>query len=185
MSTEELITLLQNQIEDIIAKTKALEPINLQTLSWKKNSESWSILECLEHLNLYGAYYLPEIEKQIQGSSTVFYNEFHSSFLGRYFIKSIAPKENLNKMKTNQDKNPIHQPLDKTVIANFLEQQARLLQTLHDSRTVNWNQVKVKTSISKWIRLPLGDCYQFLIQHMLRHFEQIERIVKDHKSAMV
>ena len=37
-------------------------------LNWKQNSESWSVLECLEHLNLYGYFYIPEIEKTILNS---------------------------------------------------------------------------------------------------------------------
>ena len=37
-------------------------------LNWKENPESWSVLECIEHLNRYGDFYIPEIRKKIKTS---------------------------------------------------------------------------------------------------------------------
>ena len=38
-------------------------------LNKRLSDESWSVLECLEHLNLYGSFYLPEIKNRIEKSS--------------------------------------------------------------------------------------------------------------------
>jgi hypothetical protein len=134
-------------------------------------------LECVEHLNLYGVFYLPEIDSKLNISSTQQVEYFKSGWLGAYFAKSMLPKEKLNKMKTFKDKNPIHQELRKKTIDRFIAQLEELLNLLEKSKKVNLNKVKIHTSISSLIQLKLDDVFPFLINHMLPHFSQIERIL--------
>jgi uncharacterized damage-inducible protein DinB len=176
MQSENLIQSLLEQTRQIINQIEKLKNHELQTLTWKENETSWSILECLEHLNLYGDFYLPQLEKEIKNSTTTTDIEFKSGMLGNYFAKSMLPKENLNKMKTFKDKNPLNADLDKTVIDKFINQQIKLLDLLNQSRNVSLNKVKIQTSISSLIKLRLGDTFQFFINHIIRHLEQIDRI---------
>jgi hypothetical protein len=177
MQSEKLIQLLLEQTRQIINQVERLKTNDLQTLTWKENKTSWSVLECLEHMNLYGDFYLPQIESKIKNSTTKTDLEFKSGILGNYFAKSMLPKEKLNKMKTFKDKNPLNANLDKTVIDKFLNQQIKLLDLLNQSRNVSLNKVKIPISISSLIKLKLGDTFQFLINHILRHLKQIDRII--------
>lgn len=183
MQTEELIQTLIDQTRQIINQVEKLKTHDLRTLTWKQNETSWSILECLEHLNLYGDFYLPQIESKINNSNTKADLEFKSGVLGNYFAKSMLPKEKLNKMKTFKDKNPLNAKLDSTVIDKFIHQQIKLLDLLNQSRKVSLNQVKIETSISSLIKLKLGDTFQFFINHIIRHLAQIDRILATMKNA--
>lgn len=176
MKSEQLIQLQIEQIRDIINQIEKLKNYDLHLLTWKENRETWSILECLEHLNLYGDYYLPQIELKISKSNTHHNPNFKSGLLGNYFAKSMLPKEKLNKMKTFKDKNPLNAALDISVLDRCLAQQIKMLELLNSSRKVNLNNVKIETSISKWIRINLGDTFQFIINHIIRHLNQINRI---------
>lgn len=176
MQSENLIQSLTAQTEQIISRAEQLKNYDLSTLTWKENEASWNILECLEHLNLYGDFYLPEIEKEIKNSNTKNEMEFTSGFLGNYFAKSMLPKEKLNKMKTFKSKNPLNKKLNTTVIDEFIKQQISLLDLLAKSRDVSLNKIKIQTSISSLIRLKLGDAFQFYINHMLMHLSQVDRI---------
>lgn len=147
-------------------------------LNWKQNSESWSILECLEHLNLYGHFYIPEIEKTILNSKHKSEKEFKSGILGNYFAESMLPKQKLNKMKTFKDKNPINSKLDRKVIDEFINQQIKTIDLLNKSKSVNLNKNKVKITLTKWIKLKLGDTFRFVINHNIRHIKQIENNIK-------
>lgn len=178
--------LIQNLIEETrktINQAERLMNIDLKSLTWRQNETSWNILECLEHLNLYGDFYLPQIESKISDSNTKPETEFTSGFLGNYFAKSMLPKEKLNKMKTFKDKNPLNSKLDKTVIEKFIHQQIKLLNLLDQSRSVSLNKVKIRTSISSLIKLKLGDTFQFLINHIVRHINQIEGILEEIKRT--
>ena len=176
MQSKNLIESLLEQTRQIINQTEKLKNYDLQILTWKENENSWSILECLEHLNLYGDFYLPQIENKIKNSTTKTEFEFKSGILGNYFAKSMLPKGKLNKMKTFKDKNPLNANLDKTVIDQFIKQQIKLLDLLNQSRNVSLNKVKIQTSISSLIKLKLGDTFQFFVNHIIRHLNQIERI---------
>ncbi|MCA4782991.1 DinB family protein [Empedobacter stercoris] len=183
MQSEKLIQTLLEQTRQIINQAEKLKSFDLQTLTWKESETSWSILECLKHLNLYGNFYLPQIENKIKNSKTKTDLEFKSGMLGNYFAKSILPKEKLNKMKTFKDKNPLNSKLDKTVIDEFINQQIKLLDLLNQSRNVSLNKVKIQTSISSIIKLKLGDTFQFFINHIIRHLKQIDRIQTAMKNA--
>lgn len=183
MQSEKLIQTLLEQTKQIINQAEKLKHYDLNILTWKENKTSWSILECLEHLNLYGNFYLPQMENKIKNSTTKTELEFKSGILGNYFSKSMLPKEKLNKMKTFKDKNPLNANLDKTVIDKFINQQIKLLDLLNQSRNVNLNKVKIKISISSFIKLKLGDTFQFFINHIIRHLHQIDRIQTAMKNA--
>ncbi len=183
MQSEILIQSLLEQERQIINQVEKLKSYDLHTLTWKENEISWSMLECLEHLNLYGDFYLPQIECNIKNSNTHADPQFKSGLLGNYFAKIMLPKENLNKMKTFKNKNPLNAKLDKTVIHKFITHQQQLLDLLNQARNVSLNKVKIQTSISSLIKLKLGDTFQFFINHIIRHVAQIDRIQAAMKNA--
>lgn len=183
MQSEKLTQMLLEQSRKIINQAEKLQSYDLNTLTWKKNEISWSILECLEHLNLYGDFYLPQIEDKINNSTTKTDIEFKSGILGNYFAKSMLPKVKLNKMKTFKDKNPLNAKLEKSVIDRFINQQIKLLDLINQSRNVSLNEVKIETSISSCIKLRLGDTFQFFINHIIRHLNQIDKIQVEIKNT--
>jgi hypothetical protein len=183
MQSQQIIQLLLEQTRQNLNQVEKLKTYDLNTLMWKENPTSWSILECFEHLNLYGDFYLPQIESKIENSTTKTDIEFNSGILGNYFAKIMLPKEKLNKMKTFKDKNPLNVILDKTVIDKFINQEIKLLDLLNQSRNVSLNKLKIQTSISRFIKLNLGDTFQFYINHIIRHLYQIDRIETAMKNA--
>lgn len=184
MKSEQLIQSLIEQTNQIINKIENLKNEHLEMLKWKSDVESWNILECLEHLNLYGEFYLNEIDKAISKAKTLIEENFKSGFLGNYFSKSMLPKEKLNKMKTFKDKNPMNSNLDmQMVFDEFINQQMKMLDLLNKARKVSLNKTKIKTSFSALIKLKLGDAFQFVVNHNKRHLEQIERIKIEFKNA--
>ncbi len=183
MQSENLIQSLIEESRQLINQVEKLKTNDLQILTWKENPNSWCILECLEHLNLYGDFYLPQIENSIKDAKSKNEIEFRSGFLGNYFAKSMLPKEKLNKMKTFKDKNPLNTNPDRTVIEKFINQQVKLIDLLNLSRNISLNKVKISTSISNFIKLRLGDTFQFIINHNIRHLEQIRRIQVDKTNA--
>jgi len=60
-------------------------------------------------------------------------------------------------------------------LTEFIAQQKQMIQLLNDAENVNLNKVKTSISISKFIKLKLGDTFRFVIYHNLRHIEQAKR----------
>ena len=176
MQSQILLQSLLEQTRQIINQAEKIKSLDLKKLTWKEDETSWSTLECLEHLNLYGEFYLPEIRKKIKSSNSMPEPEFRSGLIGGYFAKSMLPKEKLNKMKTFKDKNPLNSNLDLSVIDKFIEQQILLIDLLNQAGQKSLNKIRIQTSISGLIKLKLGDAFQFLINHIIRHLKQIERV---------
>ena len=152
-----------------------LSKLSEQDLNRRTSDDSWSILECIEHLNLYGTFYLKEIKEKMAQSTTPPTPDFKSGILGNYFAKSMLPKEKLNKMKTFQEMNPIHSNLSKNVLDTFVAQQNQLLELLETAKTKNLSAIKINITITKWITIRLGDTFRFVIYHNLRHIAQAKR----------
>ncbi len=173
MQTAALLDRLLDECRYVILEVEKLKDLELDTLCWRKDSLSWNILECIEHLNRYGVFYLSAIESAMQTAPKTPEDHFAGGWLGRYFAKSMLPKEKLNKMKTFKNKNPLNTPLDKSVIEVCIQQQIKMMDLIEMSREVSLN-TRVNTSLSSLLRLKLGDTFQFVINHNLRHMEQMK-----------
>ncbi|WP_347219466.1 DinB family protein [Chryseobacterium sp.] len=159
------------------AETLLLKPEN--ELNFRISADSWSVLECLEHLNRYGDFYIPEISHKISSSVTTPKPDFKPGILGNYFAKSMLPKEKLNKMKTLKAMNPIHSELNKEVVNEFIKHQQQLLDLLDRAGNIDLEKTKTAISISKLITLKLGDTFRFVTYHNARHVVQAERVLKN------
>lgn len=151
-------------------------------LNQRPASRSWSALECFEHLNRYGDFYLPEIERVIESSGRPPEEVFKSGLLGDYFAKMMLPREKLNKMKTFKDKDPFGSKLDKTTIEKFIRQQEQLLDLLSRASKVSLTRTKTAISISKLLKLRLGDTFRVVIYHNQRHLVQAQKALLTNKT---
>ncbi|WP_417592134.1 DinB family protein [Owenweeksia hongkongensis] len=177
ISQEELIDDLVNRTHKILNEAEELKELSEKTLRWRPALESWSVLECLEHLNLYGRFYLPEITKRLNSVKASKPNQvFKSGLLGNYFALSMLPKEKLNTMNTFKNMNPIHSTLGKDVIDEFILQQKKMLSLLEACRKIDLNKTKTFISISSFIKLKLGDTLRVVIFHNQRHMVQIDGV---------
>lgn len=172
VKSELLIADLLELTKQITAVVESFQQKPINKLNWKADNDTWSVLECIEHLNLYGNYYLPEIEQRVLNSKTYSKTYFKAGFLGDYFAKSMLPKEKLNKMKTFKDKNPNGSDLDKTTLERFLMQQQKLQNLLEKAKSISLNKTKTSVSITKLIKLKLGDTFRVVIYHNQRHIKQ-------------
>lgn len=169
-------------IEDLLDRTRAnlfaaeeLKTLNFEELNSNPAPGSWSALECFEHLNFYGNFYIPEIEKQIENSRHPAEEIFKSGIIGNYFAKSMLPKEKQGKMKTLKSQDPIGKSLSKDVLELFIDHQHQLLILLDKARKVSLSRTKTGLSISKFLKLRLGDTFRVLVYHNQRHILQAKR----------
>jgi hypothetical protein len=178
METNAFLDQLQQQTEVVLdLAIRQWQLIPPQDLAQVPEPGRWSAAQCLAHLNVYGNFYLPAIEKGIlqgqkTGSSPA--RIFQSGFLGAYFTKIMQP-DSKTKMKSPANAVPstIVDPVQ--TLAQFIDQQERLLTLIDQARTVNLNQVRIPISIAPWILLKLGDTFGFYTAHQLRHVQQAER----------
>ena len=203
IQTSKLNQSLIEEIKTILQKTVQLQKLSNDELNFRPNTESWTVLECIEHLNRYSIFYLEEIEKRIDekiDKNKLKSNQdyvFKSGFLGNYSANSMLPvqkgivsiSENKsptanhslrigNKMKTFKDKNPIHSGVDRRVLDTFIDDQNEFMRLLEKAQQVDWNKTKVSLTLPL-LKFNLGDTFRFVINHEIRHFIQIKNILSN------
>lgn len=174
IESQKLLKDLEKETQDFIGIAEKLKGMKEEDLKFRKSDDSWNTLECLEHLNLYGDFYLPEIKRAMSERTYTTDEFFKAGALGNYFAKSMLPGK--KGMKTFKDKDPISTKLEIDVIDRFIDQQRKFLELYQLASKTSLNKVKVGISISKWIKLKLGDTFRFLNNHNARHLAQIENV---------
>lgn len=179
MTSNELIEDLIRRTNRIIEEVTLFKELPISDLNYRQAQNKWSIIECIEHLNLYGKFYLPEISDRIKKAKHGAATTFKSGWLGDYFAKSMLPAKSgkLAKMNTFKEMNPIGKHLDISVLTTFLEQQQQLVNLLNEAREVSLSKTRTSISISKWITLRLGDTLRVVIYHNQRHVLQAQEIL--------
>lgn len=69
---------------------------------------------------------------------------------------------------------PVSELDSRKVLEEFVKGQRRLTGLLEKAEKSNLSKLKVPISISRFIKLKLGDTFRFLIAHQQRHFVQID-----------
>ncbi|UTW66088.1 DinB family protein [bacterium SCSIO 12643] len=177
--TPELISDLKGKTEFCIKEAKKLLKQDLDTLNYRPNPETWSAAQCLDHLVQYGDFYLPEITSKIQEEESLPVEAFKSGFIGNMFANSMLHKPGMTKMQSPGDKVPLHSSYDKEIINTFIDQQKEYLDLIKKSENINLNKPKIRISISKFVKLKLGDALRVNIYHNERHVLQALRAIKN------
>jgi uncharacterized damage-inducible protein DinB len=174
-STTQLINRLEDQVEDHISDTvKIFQNLSDQDLLKPSVLGGWSIAQCLWHLNSYGDYYLPKIKSGLAKNYPA-NADFKSSWLGSYFTRMMQPGEKMKKYKAFKDHVPVSDLDARKVVAEFIQQQEQLLSYLKQAKQSDLNRIRIPISIMSWIKLKLGDVFQFIIAHDERHLQQAKR----------
>lgn len=174
-NSEQLISELVELTRQNLNVAENLSRRPLEELNKKSSLESWSALECIEHLNRYGDFYMPEINAKISSSKHPKHADFKSNWLGNYFSNTMKYKEKLNTMNTFKSMNPVGSQLDKSVLDKFISQQKTTLELLGKARAVSLTKTKTGITISSWIKLRLGDTFRVVIYHNERHLIQAQK----------
>ena len=177
-------------IADLIKSTKNLKEIveekfvhlSDSELNHKPNPDAWSITQCLEHLNLYGDYYLEAMQNAMQKSNAGSETIFKSGMIGNYFANVMLPKQDdtVKKMEAPKPQNPsLHKDikLSRKTVMRFISQQEHMLDLLEMARDKNLNKIRIPITIAKWMKLRLGDTFRFNVNHNIRHIKQAERVL--------
>ena len=183
-NAKQLIAKLQQQTESILnIAIQQWQMTNPSVFKQQPAEGAWSAMQCLGHLNTYGDYYLPAIEKAIKEAkekNKTRSETFTPDWLGNYFTNLMMPNENgvpSKKLKAPKNYTTNNEGDSDCTIAKFIDQQEKILQLLEEAKSVDLNAVRISISIAKFIKLKLGDVFMFLIAHNLRHVKQAERAI--------
>jgi hypothetical protein len=187
ITSNTLLQNLQDDVRKIIFSANQLQQYPQDLLMKQAEPNAWSVAQVLEHLNIYSRYYIEAIEKQLHRNQTTANNIFVSGWMGNYFTNLMMPtKENIivKKMKAPKNAIPSFQPNTNDMLTECISHQHHLLNLLTIAESVNLNTNRIPTSLSKIIKLKLGDTFRFFVAHEQRHFLQIANVLQSVKQQV-
>jgi hypothetical protein len=178
--SRDLLDQLQSDVRGLLMVASQLRLEDPHLLMKQPAPGNWTVTQVLEHLNSYNRYYLPAIERSLQRQLPA-PEYFTPGWMGDYFTKLMQPaKDGTISKKLKAPKN--HRPpldLDTTQVLNrFIQDQHRLLELLENAKMRDIGRIRTPISISRLIRLKVGDTFRFLIAHEQRHFLQLQRTLE-------
>lgn len=185
-NTEEMITELIDLCHRLnkIVKNE-FSPLTEEQLFWSPDKSSWSIAQCLAHLNAFHRFYVPVFVERVKNTRFQEPDEyFQSSPLGQSTFAKVKLGKLKNvkrKLKSPKDYNPLINKNLKTdnLLKDFLKYQERLIETLEKSRSINIKKTKTSFTVRPIVKLRLGDAFLYIVYHCERHIEQARKVMKN------
>ncbi|RSK42655.1 DinB family protein [Hymenobacter perfusus] len=167
---------LQVQTQEVLRLVKQeYLPCSPAALNQQPAPGSWSALECLEHLNRYSRYYLPELAAAVRHPARLPHVAVGFSWLGRKSCELVNP-DNQRRHTTLARMNPASSQLCKdTVLSEFIGQTEQLLRLLDAAYATDLNRKTVSVEFFRLLRLRTGEALLFLVAHVRRHVAQGQR----------
>lgn len=172
---------LRQQFERISDEAAALvAPLSDEQFHWKPGPDAWSVAGCLEHMNATARAYLPAIDEGIGDAiKQGVYAEgpFQYNWVGRLFARLMEPPARI-RMQTTEDKNPGPERGKRETLAGFRAYQVQYIDRLRQSNGIDLARARVRSPVSKWIRIPLGSAFAAMASHERRHLWQARRVME-------
>ena len=163
-------------VKEAVATFAAL-PIDL--LSMQPAVDHWSVLQCIEHLNIADEHYLHQFDLKLNKAEHSTIETFKPGFLGKKLTTMMKPTDEgkiPSPMKTIAKFRPdIDVKYD--TIDKFLTDQDKIVEYLLKAKTLDLNKNKIPSALGSFITFKLGDAFRFLIAHNQRHVQQMRNIL--------
>jgi hypothetical protein len=140
---------------------------------------SWSVAECVEHLNTTARVYLPQLDDGIADAirrGLYAHGPFTYNWLGRLFVRLMEPPVRL-RAKAPQVFLPAPGRSRQEIVAAFRAYQVQFIDRLRQANGLDLARARVRSPASRWIRLPLGSAFALVAAHERRHLWQARQVV--------
>ena len=177
MNSTSFLTELHATVVDLRTTAQThFAALDLSLLNQRPAPASWSILECLEHLNRYSRYYNPAFAKALaQAGPAATTAPVAYTWLGQKSVALVHPT-NAKKQPTLKRMNPLGSRLSTETLLEFDRHQAYLLTLLAQAHAADLNRKSIQIEFFRLLKLRLGEALEFVVRHQQRHVQQALRV---------
>ena len=169
----------RQQFERLATEADALvAPLTEAQFIWQPSPGSWSIAECIEHLNITARMYLPRLDEGIaEAVRRGLYGEgpFPYGLVGRIFVRTMEPPAKL-KVKAPASFQPGPRRGRSEIMAAFRGYQVQFVDRLRQANGLDLRRAKVHSPTSRWLKMSLGSGFALMAAHERRHLWQAQRV---------
>lgn len=168
------------QFEQLAADADVLvAPLNDAQFAWQPAPGSWSVAECLDHLNATARVYLPVMDEGIADAirrGLYSAGPYSYNWIGRLHVYLSEPT-NRFRARTSRQFEPTPRRPRHEVMAAFRAYQVQYVDRLRQANGLDLARARVASPIVRWIRIPLGTAFATMAAHERRHLAQARRVI--------
>jgi len=169
----------RNQFERLSADADALTaPLTDEQFRWRPDPDTWSIAECLDHLNVTARVYLPSLDEGISDAirrGVYGQGPFKYNWLGRLSVRFTDWRI---RFTPPDDVQPAAGRTRREILAAFRAYQVQYIDRLRQANGVDLARARVRMPATSWVRIPLGSAFEMLLVHSHRHLAQARRVTE-------
>lgn len=174
------IEAFRRQFEQLSADADALvAPLSDQQFHWQPRPDSWSVGQCLEHLNATAREYLPRLDEGIADAirrGAYGPGPFTYNWIGRLIVWAVKPTTKV-KARAPQPFQPAKGRPRQEVMAAFRAYKVQYVDRLRQANGLDLARARVASPVLAWLRMPLGSGFATMVAHEQRHLAQARRVL--------
>ncbi len=177
----------ENQIQRLnflMEKIGSLQSLPIDMLTSAPNTQAWSILEIIEHLNIAYGHYVDKVSDALNRAKPIENDKepFKARIWQGFIINGQRPKGQTRKWKMKTMKRFEPEAIDTTHGKDHLGPTFEQFQHLHGhlkeailmGRHKNLRHMKIPSAIGSIVNFYLPEAFEFILCHAERHLVQIE-----------
>jgi hypothetical protein len=177
---------IQNGLQRSDREAQALiATLDEERFNWRPDPRSWSIAQCLDHLNVANRVYLEPIQhaiEQARSRSAPRRGPIQPRLLERWFIRSLEPASR-PRLPAPRKIVPAARRSRGEVQEEWERIQARLQELLQVAAPLDLNKTRFVNPFIPLVRFSVGTGFRVIEVHERRHLQQAERVRRQAESA--
>lgn len=170
---------MQDQLRTVIRRANTLvEGVDRDRLTRRPGEGSWSVVECIDHLNETARLYLPEFAETIEHSRAEGLlarpGTARRTLIGRIVVWTQEPPVRI-RTKTFGPIEPARDADPDEAIEDFEALHEELIVRINEAADLDWKRIRMKSLLDSRLTLCLGDWFHFIAAHARRHLWQAEQ----------
>jgi hypothetical protein len=169
------------QIEAIKSEGQAIvDGLTAEQLNWHPAEGRWSILDCLEHLNVGVTKALPAFDRSIaegRARTQTGSGPFSYGWFSRMMVASMEPPPRFRMRAPRLIRvAPSTGRRSAEILPEFVRIRDQLADRVRAADGLDLGRVRTISPINRLIRMPLGAYFNFILAHDRRHLWQARNV---------
>ncbi len=167
--------------------TALVDDADTDLLAARPDPETWSVLQCIDHLNTAGWLLVRSMEDAIhRGQDEGPYGEppFEYGFMSRWFVRTMKPSSGWAFEAPSvfePEASGTLYPGEAT--EEFLALQDRFSECVVDAQDLDLRRLRLPSPAIPLLRISLGAWFEATLAHEQRHLDQARRVLHTLRSA--
>jgi hypothetical protein len=175
-------------LDDSDRRAEALvRDLDEERFNWRPDERSWSVAQCLDHLNVANLAYLAPMRAALERAGwkgRVRRGAIQPGFLGRWFVATLEPPPK-RRLPAPKKIVPAARKGRDEVIGEWRRIQAEVKDLLRAGAGQDLNGIRFVNPFLSLIRFSLGTGFQVIAAHERRHLWQAERVLANPRFPQV